>query len=274
MVGQVNMFENKVYRMDCVEGCKKLESNLIDLVLTSPPYEDARVYSGKNTFNLENLAIELLRVTKPGGIVVWIVADITRDFNESGASFVQALKFKEFGFNLLDTMIWYKPNPMFVGKTARRYNSAFEYMFVFSKGRPNTFNPIMEDCKDAGRVHTSSNGNMNRLTDKRKDYWGAGNVCKDKKISSNVFFCSIGFYDRFTREHPATFPLDLANKHIYTWTNENDLVLDPFCGSGTSLVSAMQQNRRYIGFDISEEYVKISENRITYYKEKKGLSNV
>lgn len=211
------MFENKVYKIDCVEGCKKLENNLVDLVLTSPPYENARVYSGIHTFNLENLAAELLRVTKPGGIVVWIVADITRDFNESGVSFVQALKFKEVGFNLLDTMIWYKPNPMFVGKNAKRYNSAFEYMFVFSKGRPNTFNPIMEDCKKAGRVHhISQNGNTNRLTDKRQAYWGAGKVYKDKKISNNVFFNNLGFYDQFTRKHPATFPLNLASKSMYS----------------------------------------------------------
>ena len=139
---------NKIIQGDCLEVMKSIPDKSIDMVLTSPPYDNLRDYKGY-TFNFEGIAQEIYRVLKDGGVCVWIVGDATIKGSETGTSFRQALYFKEIGFNLHDTMIWYKTNPMpYIKKNC--YTPCFEYMFVFSKGKPNTFNPIMIECKTKG----------------------------------------------------------------------------------------------------------------------------
>lgn len=136
---------------DCVEFMKKIEDDSIDLTVTSPPYDDLRKYNGYN-FDFENVAKELYRISKQGGVVVWIVGDKTEKGSESGTSFREALYFKELGFNLHDTMIYQSDKPPM---NHNRYEQKFEYMFVFSKGKPKTFNPIKEKCKYAGEVKSA-----------------------------------------------------------------------------------------------------------------------
>jgi len=137
---------NKIYNEDCLDTMKHMPDNFIDLVVTSPPYDKLRDYKGF-TFDFENIAKELYRVTKQGGVVVWVVADATVNGSETGTSFKQALYFKEIGFNLHDTMIYYRwSGPL----THRRYEQEFEYMFILVKGKLETFNPIMIDCKYYG----------------------------------------------------------------------------------------------------------------------------
>ena len=126
---------NKIYNEDCLEGMKKLQDEVIDLTVTSPPYDKLRKYKGYS-FNFEEIANELYRVTKKGGVVVWVVNDSTVKGSETGNSFKQALYFKEIGFNLHDTMIFAKNNP--VPLTHNRYEQQFEYMFILSKGKPKT----------------------------------------------------------------------------------------------------------------------------------------
>jgi DNA modification methylase len=249
---------------DNIEILKGLDDNCIDLTVTSPPYDGLRDYNGFS-FDLDGIIKELLRVTKDGGVVVWVVGDETKDGNESGTSFKQALKFKELGWNLWDTMIYqknqYPPNCM----SQKRYAQVFEYMFVFSKGKVNTFNRIMRPNKLAGQKKSSlptaivqRNGEIKRYGKNRSLTY------HDETIERNIWIYNTGGAsgDKFKGKHPAIFPESLVRDHIISWSNEGDIVLDPFVGSGTTCKMAKQLNRDYIGIDISQEYIDISKERL------------
>jgi len=252
---------NKIYRMDCLEGLRKLSDKSVDLVVTSPPYDDLRDYKGY-LFDFENTARELFRVLKEGGVIVWVVGDATKNGSETGTSFRQALFFMNLGMNMHDTMI-YEKNSMSMPDVVRYY-SIFEYMFVFSKGKPKSINLIADKknrwagSRSFGR--TSVRNKDGSLTKK--------GVCITKEfgIRNNIWRYNVGFgyttKDDYAFEHPAMFPEQLAKDHILSWSNEGDLVLDPFAGAGTTLKMAKQNNRKYIGFEISEDYVKICLKRL------------
>ena len=248
-----------LFNMDCVECMRQIEDNTIDLTVTSPPYDDLRKYNGYS-FDFENTAKELYRVTKDGGVVVWVVADKTKNGSETGTSFKQALFFKDIGFNLHDTMIYMSDKPPL---THNRYEQKFEYMFVFSKGKPKTFNPIMEECKYAG---SDKKARTFRHTGDELQETHIKNKVNKEKIKGNVWYFSTG-YNKSTKDiiafkHPAIFPEQLANDHIISWSNEGDTVLDIFSGSGTTAKMAKLNNRNYIGFEISKEYCDIAEERL------------
>lgn len=244
----------KIINGNCLDVMKeKMPDNSIDLTVTSPPYDDLRKYNGYS-FDFEGIARELYRVTKDGGVVVWVVGDKTSKGSESGTSFRQALYFKEIGFNLHDTMIWRKTNPMPKVKT-KRYFDVFEYMFVFSKGTPKTFNPIMQQCKMGGKKYDSTCKNIGGENGRTKKSF----VLNNERYKDNIWDIAIA---QNKTNHPAVFPEQIANDHIISWSNEGDLVFDPFVGSGTTGRMAVLNNRRFIGVDISEEYCKLSEERI------------
>lgn len=227
---------------------KNIPDNYIDLTITSPPYDNLRKYNGF-IFDYQSMFKELYRITKDGGVVVWIVSDATIKGSETGTSFKHALYAKDIGFNIHDTMIYAKEN--YVPLTHRRYEQAFEYMFVLCKGKLATFNPIMIDCKTKGsktdkRTFYQTN-NQNTPTEGHKN-----TQVKDKKQKSNIWNLStncgaIG--------HPAQFPEQLAQDHIISWSNEGDIIFDPMCGSGTTCKMAYLNKRNFIGIDISEEYI-------------------
>ena len=248
------MILNTIYNEDCLEGMKRLPDGCIDLTVTSPPYDNLRTYNGYS-WDFEGIAKELYRVTKDGGVVVWIVADATVKGSETGTSFKQALFFKECGFNLHDTMIFAKKNPM--PQKQNRYVSAFEYMFVFSKGKVKTFNPIMEKCKCAGKKASRT---IIGRDGARKHY--TGNRYGDEKIRTNIFEYVVGTGRGRGVKHPAVFPEQLANDHILSWSNEGDIVFDPFLGSGTTAKMAVLNGRHYIGYEIDESYCEIARQRI------------
>ena len=118
---------------DNVQLMKTLPDECIDLTVTSPPYDNLRKYNGFD-WDLESVVNELYRITKWGGVIVWVTNDATIKGSESCSSFIHALTFKSIGFNLHDTMIWYKDS--FSLPDTTRYGQCFEYMFVFSKGKP------------------------------------------------------------------------------------------------------------------------------------------
>ena len=246
---------NKVYNENCLDTMAKMPDNYIDLTVTSPPYDNLRTYNGYS-FDFENVAKELYRVTKNGGVVVWVVNDSTKNGSESLTSFRQALYFKEIGFNLHDTMIYYKNNPM--PQTGNRYHQHFEYMFAFSKGSPKTFNPITEPTKYQGLANMKNRGKNGSL-----DYEKIERT-KEKKVG-NVFFYSVGggisTKDKIAYKHPAIFPEQLANDHIISWSNKGDLVYDCFAGSGTTAKMSIVNNRNWIASEISSDYCKIIEDR-------------
>ena len=257
---------NKTYCMDCLEGLKLLNDNSIDLTVTSPPYDDLRKYNGYS-FDFENIAKELYRVTKDGGVVVWVVGDKTKNGSETGTSFKQALYFKEIGFNLHDTMIYASDKPPL---SHNRYEQKFEYMFIFSKGKPKTWNPIMEECKYAG---SSKKARTFRHTGEELEETHNKGEVKSHKIKGNIWFYPTGYQkstkDKIAFKHPAIFPEQLVNDHIISWSNENDIVMDIFSGSGTTHKMALLNNRNFIGFEISQEYIDIEEERIKNIKQQK-----
>jgi site-specific DNA-methyltransferase (adenine-specific) len=246
---------------DCLEIMKSLPDASIDLTVTSPPYDNLRTYNGYS-FDFEGIAKELYRVTKDGGVVVWVVGDATINGSETGTSFKQALYFKEIGFNLHDTMIYQKNN--FANPSSNRYHQIFEFMFILSKGKPKSFNPI----KDRKNVCAGeSNWGANKARQKDGSFKE-----RPKKIVSEYgmryniweFMTSKGFAtkDNFAYSHPAIFPEKVAHDHIISWSNEGDTVLDCFLGSGTTGKMANQLNRKFIGIEISQEYLEIAKGRI------------
>ena len=255
---------NKIYLGDSEVLLKELPDDYVDLVVTSPPYDNLRKYNGVgDTWNHEKfkkIANELARIIKPGGIIVWNVNDKTENGSETGTSFRQALYFmEECGLRLNDTMIWLKTNPMPQVRQPR-YNQVFEYMFVFSKGAPKTFNPIMVPCKCAGQNYDSTCKNMGGENGRTKKHFKINN----EKVDNNVWDFAIA---QNSTSHPAVFPYELPYRHIRSWTNEGDLVLDPFIGSGTTALAALDLNRNYIGFEMNEEYYELSKSRTEKRKE-------
>lgn len=250
---KIENLTNKLYLGDCNNIMSNFPDNSIDLIITSPPYDNLRDYKGY-TFNFKEIAVKIYKILKNGGILVWIIGDETKNFCESLTSFKQAIFFVEkCGFNLLDTMIYYKYNYKPITILTKRYDNRFEYMFIFSKGKPKTFNPIQRK-----RVRNKKEKKAFRLKNgsfKRK----VVNVTKKTKKSSNVWMYALGG-NKFN--HPAVFPEKLAKEHILSWSNENDIVLDPFTGSGTTCYMAQKLNRKYIGIEINEEYIKIASIRL------------
>mgnify|MGYP001079414711 CR=1 FL=1 len=251
---------NKVTTGNCVDLMKCLPDSSIDMCITSPPYDNLRTYKGYN-FPFEDIVEELFRIIKNGGIVVWVVNDATINGTETGTSFKQALKFKEIGFNIHDTMIFLKTNPI-PQIYRKRYTNVFEYMFVFSKGTVKTHNPLTVPCMHAGlELKGTTYKNFSTGAQTRGKM---AKPVKEDKIRGNVWEYVVGkkAVDQEAKGHPAPFPYDLAKDHIMSWTNEGDIVLDPMCGSGTSLVAAYDLKRQFVGFDISEEYCVLAKNRL------------
>lgn len=250
---------NKIYNEDCLETMKRMPNDFVDLVVTSPPYDNLRKYKGYDnkkeyngyTFDFENIAQELARIVKKGGVIVWVVGDATINGSETGNSFRQALFFKELGLNIHDTMIYEKSGMAYPDST--RYHQVFEYMFVFSKGYPKNVNLI----KDRENKYVGTMGGNKR-----------GGLCKREKYGArfNVWRYANGrdnsSKDRVAFKHPAIFPEPLASDHIQSWSNEGDLVYDCFLGSGTTAKMAIRNKRNWIGSEISEEYCKIAQERI------------
>tara|TARA_R110000824_G_C15224690_1_gene677857 strand:- start:2763 stop:3560 length:798 start_codon:yes stop_codon:yes gene_type:complete len=255
----------ELHHGDCLEEMAKMDSAIIDLTLTSPPYDNLRTYAGSLEWGehvWKPVFSELFRITKDGGVVVWVVGDATINGSETGTSFRQALYAMECGFNLHDTMIYQKDNPPPVGGR-NRYYQHFEYMFVLSKGKPNTFNPTTTERR-------------NKWNDKRTERTKGftrnkdGNFIKktvsligDVKIG-NVWKYIVGGGNsvEYGIKHPATFPEKLSHDHIISWSNKGDTVFDPFLGSGTTGKMAKQLGRDFVGIEKVREYYDYAKLRI------------
>ncbi len=247
---------NKCFNEDCLVTMDKMPDEHVDLVVTSPPYDNLRKYNGYS-FDFEAVAQKLFRVVKQGGVVVWVVADGTEKGSETGTSFRQALFFKQLGFNIHDTMIYEKSG--FANPSTGRYHQVFEYMFVFSKGKPKTFNPI----KDRENKYKGIQGGEHSF---REDYGMRFNVWRYANGGNNTS------KDKETFEHPAPFPEQLALDHIISWSNKGDIVYDPFMGSGTTAKMCVLTERNWIGSEISSEYCEIIKKRVDRAKKSMVLA--
>lgn len=235
---------NTIYVENCLDTLSQMADESIDMVLTSPPYDDLRAYNGYS-FDFEAIAKELARVIKPSGVIVWVIADATKNGNESGSSFRQALYFQSLGLNLHDTMIYEKNSPAYpASRTGNRYTQIFEFMFVFSKGKPKCNLLIDKPNKWAG--HKDFSG---KLKNPVPDFSPRNNIWKYTTSFNGI-------------KHPAPFPEQLAADHIASWSNPGDVIYDPFIGSGTTAKMALMAGRNFIGSEISQEYADIANNRI------------
>jgi len=256
---------NRIYNMDCVEGMKLLPDCSIDLTVTSPPYDNLRMYKGY-AFDFEAVAAELFRVTKDGGVLVWVVNDATIKGSETGTSFRQALHFKEIGWKLHDSMIYAKDSCPYPETT--RYYPGFEFMFVLVKGKIKTVHLIADKPNKTGGDKVSgterkTDGTIRKMSAVRKNM---GRRVKPYGVRSNIWHFGMGYMksttDKCAYRHPAIFPEQLAHDHIISWSNPGDLILDPFSGSGTTAKMARLTGRDFIGFEISKEYCDIAEERL------------
>lgn len=262
-MNNIDQYLNRVICGDCLERMRELPGECIDLTVTSPPYNNLRDYKGY-VFDFEGIAKQLFRITKQGGVVVWVVGDATINGSETGTSFRQALYFKEIGFNLHDTMIYEKRGFVYPGQN--RYNQCFEFMFVFCKNNIIVFNPIIDrmNYQKEQKAHwgkatyRQKNGKMK---DAKKNY-----IVPYFSMRSNIWDYATGngsiTKDEIAHKHPAIFPDKLARDHIISWSNPGDIILDPMCGSGTTCKMAKELDRQFIGIEISPDYCAIAEKRI------------
>lgn len=245
----------------CGDNCeimRRMPDGCIDLVVTSPPYDDLRAYGG-HSWDFYGVAWNLKRVLKPGGVIVWIVNDATVNGSETCASFQQAMHFKAIGLNLHDTMIWDKP--FIVPRPSNRYESSAEYMFVFSKGKPKTVN-LIKDKQNVGAGRRIT-GHKRGVNGQPEYFHGAatGKEVAEFGARHNVWVIDANRGDN-GHDHPATFPDQLAADHITTWTSTGDLVLDPFAGSGTTCLVAKELGRHWAGIEVNPAYVEIINKRM------------
>lgn len=238
---------------DCLEVMAAMDNDSVDLTVTSPPYDNLRTYNGNNDQWGEHVwkavLTELYRITKDGGVVVWVVGDATIKGSETGTSFKQALYAMECGFNLHDTMIYQKFGSGLPHK-AHRYGGAFEYMFVFSKGKPS--HGVIKTFPPTGKV--------GKTTRRQKD----GSIKRGTYNIGGGKLSNVWQYAGDTKQnHPAVFPEQLANDHILSWSNPDDVVFDCFMGSGTTGAMAVKNGRKFIGIELDTEYFAIAEKRIS-----------
>jgi len=267
---------NKIYFEDCLKTMAKMPASFIDLTITSPPYDDLRTYHDKvkgldsnyngYSFPFEKIASELYRVTKKGGVVVWVVGDAVHKGGETLNSFRQALYFQDLGFKVHDTMIYEKNGSSFPARRdGNRYSQIFEYMFVFSKDVQPKSPKLICDKKNRWAGHTSfgqgtmrgKNGELIKRDIKpvpsfspRNNIWkyntGKGYTTKDD----------------YAFGHPAMFPEKLVGDHILSWSEEGDIVYDPMGGSGTTAKMAILNGRKWVMSDYNKDYADIAERRV------------
>lgn len=254
----MDKYVNKIINADCMDILKDLPDKCIDLVVTSPPYDNLRTYNGTLEWSFEifqDIAKELARVLKDGGVIVWIVADAKINNSKTLTSFRQAIFFKEIGLNIHDIMYWKKST--FNAPKPNVYHNVIEQMYIVSKGKPKTFNPIF----DRKNKHT---GRLVKPTQRYAD----GHIEKRAEKIINEYGKRFNIWE-ITEEknsnkygHPAMFPLKLAQDHIVSWSDENDLILDCFSGSGTTAIACHNLNRRFICIEKDYDYWKASVERL------------
>lgn len=258
----------EIFNEDCVSHMQSMQENLIDLVVTSPPYDNLRDYNNSSSWNFEvfkSVADQLYRIVRPNGVIVWVVNDASINNSETCTSFKQVLYFREIGFNLNDTMIWSKQETSF--PDSNRYLQSFEYMFVLVK---------QSDLADFKMT-------CNLIRDRKNSKAGVRVCGTDRQIDGTLDKCSGELYRKHYDDygirynvwnmhcakgkeltgHPAQFPIQLAEDHIRTWSNIGDLVFDPFLGSGTTAIACLNQSRRFLGCEIDSDYFAIAQKRIS-----------
>jgi site-specific DNA-methyltransferase (adenine-specific) len=240
-----------IYNEDCINTMKKIKNNSIDMILTSPPYDNIRNYHN-SCYDFISISKELFRIIKIGGALIWIVKDQVKNYNKTGTSFENVLNFKKIGFNYVDTMIWQKYGFTALKQCIYKYPDNYEFIFILSKGKLMVFNPI----KDRKNVHALEKINNNISIRRKNNILYKGKAKNNSKIIQEFGIRTNIWKNNASKSgiHPATFPVNLISDLIISWTNENELIYDPFIGSGTTAIASLQNNRKCIGSEISFIY--------------------
>ena len=248
---------NEIVCCDCVDGMRSLPDACIALTVTSPPYGDMRRYSGEN-WGFPAVAQALYRITMPGGVLVWVVQEQIIDGSESGDSARQRLFFMDLGFRSHQSLVMMRAGSR--QYTPNRYGCPLEYAFIFSKGAPRCFHPIEDrqrkDMRPRPATHRKPDGS---------GYMGTPRKATECVRRPAIWYYAVGKHtaqDPYAFQHPALMPEKMASDLIRSWSDEGDLVLDPFAGAGTTLKMALVNNRKYLGFEINPEYVEIAKRRL------------
>lgn len=249
---------------NCVDHMRTLPDNSIPMVITSPPYDNNRVYDNGSSLDINSIVTELYRIVTKLGVVIWNVSDQVIKGAKTGSSFRQCVSFMNAGFSLQDTMIYAKKNYIPL-EHAKRYGQQFEFVFCFSKGnKVRVFNPIKIPCVDAGKTRKYTDKSGKNVEGRGRQTSYSNWTTKSSKNHPNIFYYATGQKSKYLNgKHPAPFPLQLAIDQISTWSVEGDVIYDPFCGSGTAGEAAISLNRRFLGCDISESYVAMASDRLS-----------
>ena len=263
---------NTIHPVSCIDGMQQMDEESVDLVVTSPPYDDLRTYNDSSKWDhnvFKQVADEIARVLKPGGVIMWNVGDATVKGGETGSSFRQALYFMdECGLRLHDTMIYEKTGISFAsGPHSVRYSQAFEYCFILSKGKPKTVNIIMDKKNKWAGISSWGNAKARKKDGTLEDAGKKSKATREYGARTNIWrIKNSGGFGQSSKEsykHPATMPEELARGHIQSWSNPGDIVLDPFMGSGTTAQVAIEEGRQFIGFEIDSEYFEMATKRVS-----------
>jgi len=261
-------FLDNIFCEDCFKFIKKIPNDSVDLVVTSPPYADKRknytgCYVGGYAYYLLEISQEIMRVLKPTGSFILNV----KESADGGRRMDYLLKYQNYMNNTIyihvETFIWVKTNPFPTGNV-RRLKDAFEYCYHYAKSKNYKFFP--NNAKVPSRM-----SEKNMEAEGRRKNKGSHNVTNQSGMSmskrylskyvrpSNVLITSTS---NFNLPHSAVFPLELPEFFIKLMTEENDIVLDPFMGSGTTALVCKSLNRRFIGIEKEQEYVDLAKKRL------------
>lgn len=261
-MNMIKKWENKVIRMDCVEGMKKLPDNSIDMCIFSPPYDQLRTYEGNPEFDLNETGKQLFRILKEGSICAMVIQDQTKDFAKSLTSFRTIVDWCDnIGFRLFECCIYHKHGTEGAW-WKQRFRVDHEYIPLFLKGkRPVYFNkePLKVPSIHADKMMT---GFGNRRTDGTTTKSITRKINPTKCRGTVWDYMMAGDKNMTKRQHPATFPDQIPYDVIQCFCREGGIVIDPYMGSGSTAVSAVKLNRNFIGFDVCQRYVDVASQRI------------
>lgn len=268
---------NEIVEGDCLEVLKQYPNNSVDLIVTSPPYADARKKDYGGCAPEEYLdwflprSMEFFRVLKPTGSFILNIKEKCQDGERSTYVIELVLALKKQGWVWIEEYMWHKKN-CFPGKFPNRFRDAWEHVYHFTKSRtfqmykdavkippkPATVKRL-ECVSELDKAHSvpKTNSGLNR------SWESLAATCLEDVYPSNVLHMPT---ETGNRGHSACFPVALPSFFIKLFTKSTDVVVDPFCGSGTACLAAKDLGRQYIGIELNPEYAKESREKLNGYR--------
>jgi len=264
---QIDKISTNIILGDCLNVLKTLQDNSVDLIVTSPPYSDQRknTYGGINADEYVQwflpISKELLRVLKPSGTFILNIKE--KAINGERHTYVLELiqEMRKQGWFWTEEFIWHKKN-CYPGKWPNRFRDAWERLLQFNKAKHFYMNQesVMVPTGDWARTRLKRLSDVDKVRDNSKVNSGfAKNISnwigRDMAYPSNVLVMAT---ETSNKNHSAAFPKELPSWFIKLFTKKGDVVLDPFLGSGTTIISSLELDRNSIGIEIKKEYYDLS----------------